>query len=100
MILTTVYADCDTICAGLLHDVIEDCDTTKNEIAEMENLIQNHYKVPSFESNLTLPLGSSITLTDKNNVLNNYKISFYLRYLSGNFPLNTCSFVELSLKTH
>ena len=26
-----------------------------------ENLIQNHYKVPSFESNLTLPLGSSIT---------------------------------------
>ena len=46
-----------------------------DEIAEMENLIQNHYKVPSFESNLTLPLGSSITLTDKNNVLNNYKIS-------------------------
>ena len=34
IILTTVYADCSTICAGLLHDVIEDCDTPKSEIAE------------------------------------------------------------------
>ena len=37
MILTTVYADCDTICAGLLHDVIEDCDVTKQEIEEEFN---------------------------------------------------------------
>lgn len=34
IILTTVYADTPTICAGLLHDVIEDCDTTKEEIAD------------------------------------------------------------------
>lgn len=34
IILTTVYADTSSICAGLLHDVIEDCDTTKDEIAE------------------------------------------------------------------
>lgn len=34
IILTTVYADCSTICAGLLHDVIEDCDTPKSEIQE------------------------------------------------------------------
>lgn len=34
IILTTVYADCDTICAGLLHDVIEDCDTTKQELED------------------------------------------------------------------
>jgi len=33
IILTTVYADCATICAGLLHDVIEDCDTSKDEVA-------------------------------------------------------------------
>ena len=46
-----------------------------DEIAEMESLIQNHYKMPSFESDLTLPLGSSITLTDTNNVLKNYKVS-------------------------
>ena len=37
MILTTVSADCDTICAGLLHDVIEDCDVTKQEIEEEFN---------------------------------------------------------------
>ena len=36
-ILTTVYADTDTICAGLLHDVIEDCDVTKGEIEEEFN---------------------------------------------------------------
>ena len=34
-ILTTIKADAATICAALLHDVIEDCDVTKEE---MENL--------------------------------------------------------------
>lgn len=34
IILTTVYADTETICAGLLHDVIEDCDVTKSELEE------------------------------------------------------------------
>ena len=34
IILSEIYADKDTICAGLLHDVIEDCDTTKQDIAE------------------------------------------------------------------
>ena len=32
IILTTVYADKETIIAGLLHDVIEDCGVTKEEI--------------------------------------------------------------------
>ncbi len=35
IILTTVYADTDTICAGLLHDVIEDCDVTRGELEEV-----------------------------------------------------------------
>lgn len=34
IILTTVYADTDTIIAGLLHDTIEDCGVEKEEIEE------------------------------------------------------------------
>ena len=37
IILTSVYADCNTICAGLLHDVLEDCDVTRDEIEEKFN---------------------------------------------------------------
>jgi GTP pyrophosphokinase len=33
-ILTGVYADSVTICAALLHDVLEDCDITKEELAD------------------------------------------------------------------
>ncbi len=35
MILADMHADRDTICAGLLHDTIEDTDTTKEDIAEV-----------------------------------------------------------------
>ena len=34
MILTTIYADCQTIAAGFLHDVLEDCDCTPEEMEE------------------------------------------------------------------
>ena len=34
LILTTIKADKETIIAGLLHDVLEDTDTTKEEIKE------------------------------------------------------------------
>lgn len=34
-ILTTIKADSVTICAALLHDVIEDCNVTKEEISEL-----------------------------------------------------------------
>lgn len=34
IILTTVYADTDTIIAGLLHDTIEDCEVEKEELEE------------------------------------------------------------------
>jgi len=37
LILAEMKADKDTICAALLHDVIEDSDITKEEIAEMFN---------------------------------------------------------------
>lgn len=35
LILTTIYADVDTICASLLHDVIEDCEVSRLEIEEI-----------------------------------------------------------------
>ncbi len=36
-ILAEMHADRDTVCAGLLHDVIEDTNATKEEIAELFN---------------------------------------------------------------
>ena len=47
-----------------------------NEINEIESLVNNHYKVPNFnETNITLPIGNTITLTDINGVLKDYKIT-------------------------
>ena len=36
-ILSEMHADSDTICAALLHDTLEDCDVSKEEIAELFN---------------------------------------------------------------
>lgn len=36
-ILAEMHADCDTICAGLLHDTLEDTNITKEEIAKLFN---------------------------------------------------------------
>lgn len=36
-ILATMHADCDTLCAGLLHDTLEDTHITKEEIAKLFN---------------------------------------------------------------
>lgn len=47
-----------------------------SEIQEIENLVANHYKIPNFNtSNITIPLGNTITLNDSNDVLNNFKVS-------------------------
>lgn len=35
IILTSVYADTQTLCAGLMHDVLEDTDSTKQELEEV-----------------------------------------------------------------
>ena len=34
LILTSIYADYETVAAGLLHDVLEDCDCTEDEMKE------------------------------------------------------------------
>ncbi len=46
------------------------------EMQEMENLLANHYKVPSFNNNdINMVIGESITLTDTNNVLSRFGIA-------------------------
>lgn len=35
LILTTIHADAATLCGGLLHDVLEDCDVTKEELTQV-----------------------------------------------------------------
>ena len=52
---------------------------------EIENLINNHYVEPRFNNtNLTLNLGESITLTDSNGVLNNFTLSKNNNNISAN----------------
>lgn len=51
-------------------------DKYTSEIAELERLVKEHYKTPSF-SNKSFKVGvnNRITLTDENSVLKNYKVS-------------------------
>ena len=46
-----------------------------SEIAEMERLVANHYKQPSLQNGVVLPIGQTVELNDSNNVLNEYKIT-------------------------
>lgn len=45
------------------------------EMAELERLVSNHYKTPSLENNIVLPIGQTKELTDSNGVLSNYTIA-------------------------
>lgn len=45
------------------------------EMAELERLVSNHYKTPSLENNIVLPIGQTKELNDSNGVLSNYTIS-------------------------
>lgn len=47
----------------------------EDEMAELNALVANHYKVPKFNDNVTIPIGQTITLNDLNYVLKDYKIS-------------------------
>lgn len=48
----------------------------KDEIAEIERLVNAHYKMPNFNTSgrITIPLGQSITLNDSNGILNEFKV--------------------------
>lgn len=48
--------------------------TYASEIAEINQLVNNHYKVPKFNDDITIPMGQSVTLNDLNNVLKDYRV--------------------------
>ena len=71
-ILSEVEADCATICAGLLHDVLEDTEVTKEELAseftdEIANLVDGVTKINAlnFDGNL----GSSSMIATQRKIL-------------------------------
>ena len=45
------------------------------EMAELEQLVSNHYKRPNLESGIVLPIGQTKELNDSNGVLSNYTIT-------------------------
>lgn len=71
-ILTTIYADYETICAGLMHDVLEDCDCTVEEMEE------------AFGKNIT-KLVQGVTKLSKIHFSteNEYLIDYYKKIIVG-----------------
>ena len=72
LILTTIYADYETISAGFLHDVLEDCDCTSEEMEEM------------FGKNIT-KLVQGVTKLSKIHLSteNEYLIDYYKKIIVG-----------------
>ena len=72
LILTTIYADYETISAGFLHDVLEDCDCTDEEMEE------------EFGRNITR-LVQGVTKLSKINFSteNEYLIDYYKKIIVG-----------------
>ena len=72
LILTTIYADYETISAGLMHDVLEDCDCTPEEMEE------------EFGSEIT-KLVKGVTKLSKINFSteNDYLIDYYKKIIVG-----------------
>ncbi len=71
-ILTTIYADYETISAGLMHDVLEDCDCTAEEMEQ------------NFHSSIT-KLVQGVTKLSKINFSteNEYLIDYYKKIIVG-----------------
>ena len=72
LILTTIYADYETISAGLLHDVLEDCDCTPEEMeAEFGPVITKLVKGVTKLSNINF------------STENEYLIDYYKKIIVG-----------------
>ncbi|MBR6136667.1 MAG: bifunctional (p)ppGpp synthetase/guanosine-3',5'-bis(diphosphate) 3'-pyrophosphohydrolase [Bacilli bacterium] len=72
LILTTIYADYETISAGLMHDVLEDCDCTPEEMEE------------EFGPTITKLVKGVTKLTNINfSTENEYLIDYYKKIIVG-----------------
>ena len=72
LILTTIYADYETISAGLMHDVLEDCDCTPEEMEE------------EFGSQITKLVKGVTKLSNINfSTENEYLIDYYKKIIVG-----------------
>lgn len=49
-------------------------DKFASEIAEIENLVANHYKRPSFNTDVKVPISKSQNFVDQNGVLSSFKV--------------------------
>ena len=62
----------------------DDIVNVQEEKDEISNLVNNHYKKPSFDNNtIDIVRGQSITLTDTNDVISNYKTDSKYVHIEG-----------------
>ena len=89
LILTTIYADYETISAGFLHDVLEDCDCTSEEMEEM------------FGKNIT-KLVQGVTKLSKIHFSteNEYLIDYYKKIIVGMSEDVRVIIIKLSDRLH
>ena len=68
-ILAELHLDTHTICAGLMHDVLEDTGITREELqvrfgANITNLVEGVTKIGQYRSNVDSPTSSTITTVE------------------------------------
>jgi GTP pyrophosphokinase len=68
-ILAEMHADCDTLCAGLLHDTLEDTHTTKEEIS-----LQFNHDVANLVDGVTKLAKMNFSSKEEQNLANTRKI--------------------------
>lgn len=69
-----------------------------DELNELRNLVNDYYKVPSFDDVINIEAGTNLTLIDENNVLNNYDIVTDLNVSKNNNILQINDLKEGSYK--
>ena len=85
-ILAELRLDAHTICAGLLHDVLEDTGITREELqvrfgANIANLVEGVTKIGQYRPNVTSPAALSATITVEDRVHRKRQAETYRKLL-------------------